>query len=370
MTLAEGISAAATAAGVHALEHPARLGWLLPLAVAALVLAARRRPGRIDWPGWAEALVAGGRRLDALRAVSLALRGAVLVLLALVLAGPVSVHRAPPRPGHGLDLVLVVDTSGSMRALDAQGGEGGHAARTRLALAREVVSRFTHRRVAEGDRVGLVVFGDTAFTQCPLTSDGALLGAALERVEVGVAGEATALGDALALAVKRAAGVAADGGARARAARRGGAERRGAGRVVVLLTDGRSNAGTVPVDVAIELARGEGIRVHTVGIGTAGEKVPMAVEGAVGRGLRFERHDLDPATLERIASRTGGRAFRARRSSDLEAVYAEIDALERVERSQPARVRRAPRPEPLLAAAGGLLGLELALARVLRRRLP
>jgi Ca-activated chloride channel family protein len=137
----------------------------------------------------------------------------------------------------------------------------------------------------------------------------------------------------------------------------------------VLLTDGRSNAGSMPVELAIELARAEGIRVHTVGIGSAGESVPMAQPGA-GRGLRFERHDVDPETLARVAARTGGRAFAARRSADLEAVYAEIDALERAPRRRPGRVRRAPRPEPLLAAAGGLLALEIALARVLRRRIP
>ena len=92
-----------------------------------------------------------------------------LLALAVVLAGPVGVHRAPPEPGHGLDLVLVIDASGSMRALDADvAGER----RSRLALAREVVARFARQRAAEGDRVALVVFGETAFTLCPLTSDG------------------------------------------------------------------------------------------------------------------------------------------------------------------------------------------------------
>jgi Ca-activated chloride channel family protein len=242
-----------------------------------------------------------------------------------------------------------------MRALDA---ELDGSSRTRLELARAAVSGFAERRVAEGDRTALVVFGSSAFTLCPLTSDGALLRAAVERVAVGVAGESTALGDALALAVKRAV-----------AAPRDASVPPGAGRVVVLLTDGRSNAGSVPVDLAIDLARAEAIRVHTVGIGSAGESVPMAQPGA-GRGLRFERHDVDPETLARVAARTGGRAFAARRSADLAAVYAEIDALERAPQRRPGRVRRAPHPEPLLAAAGGLLALEIALARVLRRRIP
>jgi Ca-activated chloride channel family protein len=308
------------------------------------------------------------------------LRACALACLVLLLAEPTANHESPPEPGLGLDLMLVVDTSASMRALDTSSvgpagalspaaavgrgdeqsaaaiGELEHiaTAQTRLDLAKRVVSRFASARVAEGDRVGLVVFGSTAFTNCPLTSDGRLLAAALERVEVGVAGEATALGDALALAVKRI------------------PERRSvAGRVIVLLTDGRSNAGSIPVEMAAMLARGEQIRVHTVGIGTGGEEVPMAASsGRRERALRFERHDTDPETLQRIARATGGRYFEATRSNDLEAVYREVDNLERVERPLPPRIRRELHAEPLLAAAGGFVLLEIILAGILRRRIP
>lgn len=325
------------------------------LALVAVLLAgiawwrmARARPPAFEWSSLAEARQAGARGFDVVRALSLALRGAALLALALVLAGPEGVHRAPPEPGLGLDMTLVVDTSGSMRALDAE-REGRW--QTRLDLARDVVARFAEQRAAEGDRIALVVFGESAFTQCPLTSDGAILESALARVEAGMAGEATALGQALALAVKRALG--AGGGS--------------AGRLVVLLTDGRHNAGAVSVEVATELAAASGVRVHTVAIGSEGDEVP--VEGRGGR-LHLERHDVDAATLARVAAATGGRFFRARRSADLQAVYAEIDALERVPRARPARVRRVARPEPLLALAGGLLLAELCLARVLFRRLP
>ncbi len=256
-----------------------------------------------------------------------------------------------------LDLVLVIDTSGSMRALDA---EVERRVSTRLDLAKRVVARFATARVAEGDRVGLVAFGENAYTQCPLTSDGNLLAAALARVEVGAAGEATALGDALALAVKR---VSPSSGTRAAEPSKGG--------VIVLLTDGRSNAGAIPVDVAIDLAAHAGVRVHTVGIGSGGEEVPMASgPGGTGHGLRFERHDPDPKTLRRISSATGARFFAATRSRDLAAVYAEIDALERIERPLPARPRQVQRAEPVLAMAGALLMVEIALARIARRRLP
>ena len=342
------------AAGIDGLARPGWLATGLIVALLAMGLAWRARPPAVGWPGEPEARTARARRGDPTRGLALLLRGAALAALAAVLAGPVGVHRAPPEPGFGLDLVLVVDASGSMRALDAQLEGEWH---TRLDLARQVVARFARQRAAEGDRVALVVLGETAFTQCPLTSDGGLLAAALERVEAGMAGEATALGDALALAVKRARGAATSGDL-------------SPGRVAVLLSDGRHNAGTLSVEAATALAVAEGLRVHTVAIGSAGEEVPMASTAGAGRGLHFERHDVDVATLERIAAASGGRFFPARSSNDLDAVYAEIDALERVDRPRPARLRQTDRPEPLLALAGGLLLGEIALARVVCRRLP
>ena len=350
--MTEPLAALLRAAGVDAFERPTWGLALIALALAAWAVGRRARPLALAWPALAEARAAGARRRDSIGQLARALRLGALVAVAAALAGPVGVHRAPPEPGMGLDLVLVLDASGSMRALDAQvAGEW----RTRLDLARQVVSRFAARRAAKGDRVGLVVFGEVAFTQCPLTGDGELLAAALRRVGPGVAGEATALGDALALTVKRATG--APGGA--------------AGRVGVLLTDGRNNAGAVSVDAAAALAAAEGLRVHTVAIGSAGEAVSMeSDESAAGHGLRFERHDVDTAALEWIAATTGGRFFAAQRSSDLAAIYAEIDALERVARPLPPRIRHTERPEPALSLAGGLLLFEIAIARVARRRLP
>lgn len=346
--------------GIDAFARPEWLGIAVVVAAAALWMGRRRGRPALGWPGQAEIRTAGGRRLEPAMVLALFLRAAALLALCAVLGDPVALRRPPPEPGLGLDLVLVLDTSGSMASLDAR---AGGRTRTRLGLAREVVGRFARERVAEGDRVGLVVFGDSAFTLCPLTRDGALLSAGLERTRVGMAGESTALGDALALAVKR---------VRAGSDRAGdGGEEGGAGRVVVLLTDGRSNAGEVPVDVAAELAARTGIRVHTVGIGVGGEEVPVAARpGGAATGLRFERHDPDLDSLEQLARTTGGRFHHARRASDLPAVYAAIDALERVPRPIPPRWRSAPRAEPLLAAAGACLGIELLWTRVLRRRIP
>ncbi len=349
--MSEALRPLLAALGADTLERPGLLPWLVAACLLALLAALRRREGAIAWSALPEAVAAGAARREWLPRLSRALRLAGLLALAVVLAGPIGVHRAPPEPGHGLDLALVIDASGSMRALDADvAGER----RSRLALAREVVARFARERAAEGDRVALVVFGETAFTLCPLTSDGKLLSAALSRVEAGVAGEATALGEALALAVKRVAG-----------------SPQSAGRVAVLLTDGRHNAGALSVEAATALAGADRVRVHTVAIGSSGQRVLMEQgPGEAGRGLRFERHDVDAQSLARVAASTGGSFFAARRSSDLAPVYAEIDRLERPARRLPPRTRKTERPEPWLQIAAGCLFAELALSRILWRRLP
>jgi Ca-activated chloride channel family protein len=329
--------------------------WLAPLWLAWLAFCGLRRARpALGWPALPEARAAGARFFDPVALATGLLRAAAGLLLVGALAGPMGSEQEVRLRHDGLDLVLAIDASGSMRALDT---EQENRPETRLALAKEVVARFARHRVAEGDRVALVVFGERAFTQCPLTTDGALLASALDQVHAGMAGEATALGDALALSVKRAGG---EPGAFSGTP--------SAGRLVVLLTDGRSNAGKVPPEIAMGLATRHRVRVHTVGIGSEGQ-VAMS-DGRGGRRLELERHDLDPEQLRRIATSAGGRFFEARSSGDLESVYREIDRLERVEREAPPRLLGAPVPEPFLATAGGLIALQILLARIVARRVP
>lgn len=345
----------AAALGVAGFARPAVLLLGVAAAAVALFVGMRRAEPSLPWPALGEARVAGARGRDPLRLIEGLLRAGAALGLAIAMAGPLGEGEEIRLHHDGLDLLLVVDASGSMRALDAEvAGE----TRTRLELARSVVARFAAHRAAEGDRVGLVVFGEHAFTQCPLTSDGVLLEASLRRIEAGVAGEATAVGDALALAVRRILGDDAAGGAQAPEA----------GRVVVLLTDGRTNAGAVAPDVAAALAKRAGVRVHTVGIGSRGDVAMAKPRG--GRSVRTERHDLDAATLQRIATATGGKSFLALTSADLPRVYDEIDALERVPREAPPRWGGRPAPEPFLAGAGALLAIELLIGRIFFRRLP
>ena len=162
--LAHGLAQPLSAVGVDALESPGRLPWILLLTVVCAIVAMRRRPAALSWPGMPEIRRAGGRRTEAMPAVAGLLRLGALLLLAVVAARPIAVDESPPEPGRGLDVILVLDTSASMRALDTSGAAPGDAdvhdefTQTRLDLAKRVVSRFATSRVAEGDRVGLVVF--------------------------------------------------------------------------------------------------------------------------------------------------------------------------------------------------------------------
>jgi Ca-activated chloride channel homolog len=332
----------ALAAGDVALEHPLRLVAALGALALWLALALRRGPLRIAVPAFA-----GAKTLDVAALVSFALRACAFVALGVALAGPIGFVPARAASGSGVDLVIALDASGSMEALD--GMLAGQRA-TRLALAKSAVADLVKRRPR--DRLGLIVFGDRAFTQCPLTLDHALLLAALERVEVGVAGDATALGDAFGLAIRR---FAASGAASTR-------------RVVVLLTDGRHNAGQLAPATAARIALREGVRAHAVGIGSSGA-VPFAGRGT-GEPLRFEKVDLDRETLQEIARTTGGRFFHARRPEDLAQVADLIDALETSPPEDPGSLRRASLLPLAIVVALALLGLDALLAAGPLRRIP
>ena len=332
----------ALAAANVALDHPLRLAFVALALGVGLALALRRGPLRVAVPSFA-----AQRSLDLAALLSFSLRALAFAALGLALAGPVGFVPARAASGSGVDLVIALDASGSMDALDGM-LEGQRA--TRLALAKRAVADLVRRRPR--DRLGLVVFGDRAFTQCPLTMDHELLLAALERVDVGVAGDATAIGDALGLAVRR---LAAAGTGPAR-------------RVVVLLTDGRHNAGQLAPITAARIALGDGVRTHAVGIGGTGV-VPFASR-TPGEPLRFEKVDLDRETLQEIARTTGGRFFHARRPDDLAQVSELIHALETSPQQAPDQLRRASLLPLVLVAALALLGLDALLGSGPLRRLP
>ncbi|MDH3645439.1 MAG: VWA domain-containing protein [Gammaproteobacteria bacterium] len=207
-------------------------------------------------------------------------------------------------PVTGRDIMMAVDLSESMSEKDFRiRGEWVN----RLTATKWVATDFIERR--EGDRLGLILFGQRAYLQTPLTFDLTTVRELLVESQIGLAGRATAIGDAIGLGVKRL------------------RERPEGQRVLILLTDGANTAGEVDPLQAAELAATEGLKIYTIGIG-AEEKL---VRGLFGTNRINPSADLDEKTLQAIATQTGGRYFRARDTAQLEEIYRLLDQLEPVE---------------------------------------
>nr|WP_096144882.1 VWA domain-containing protein [Stenotrophomonas pictorum] len=267
------------------------------------------------------------RRLPALRGLLLWLGWLCLCAAA---ARPQQLGEPIEPPRQARQMMLAVDLSGSMSEPDMQ--LGGRVVE-RLTAAKAVLADFLERR--EGDRIGLLVFGQRAYALTPLTSDRASVREQLRDSVVGLAGRETALGDAIALSVKRL------------------REQPDGQRVLILLTDGVNTAGVLEPLKAAELAKAEGVRVHTIAFGGSGE-IRM-----FGMKLPTGEDPIDEQTLATIAEQTGGRFFRARNTDELAGIYAELDRLEPVAASGPVvrpKIERYPLPLAL-ALLFAVLGL-------------
>lgn len=306
------------------------LPWLLRVWRQAGPDGAALRVPELDYfpaPAGGKALPAGG--------IGATLAVLVWGLLVVAAMRPQSVDPARPLPASGRDLVIALDTSASMGAEDLS--RPGLRI-SRLDAARELAAEFVGRR--DGDRIGLVVFGSRAYLHTPLSFDLQAMQVALGDLRLELAGRETALGDAIALAVRRM------------------REFGDSARVLVLLSDGASNAGAVTPEQALWIARREGVRIFTLGIGARQSK-----------GMAREDHreidpsaDLDEDRLRRIAEGTGGVYRRATDLASMAEFYRQIDALEPVRSATRADLRpvREWYPVPLAAALfiaiGGLLG--------------
>lgn len=229
----------------------------------------------------------------------------VWILLLLAASRPVWLGDAVSLPASGRDIVLAVDLSGSMDERDIS--FRGRATQ-RLAVVQAVAGEFIERRV--GDRIGLVLFGQNAYLQSPLSLDRTTTRQLLQEAEVGLAGQKTAIGDAIGLSVRH----LLDAG-------------RNNDRVVVLLTDGESNAGHIDPDKAAELAAQSRVRVHTIGF--SGEQTIR-----LGPFVQTRQSPIDAETLKHVARSTGGRFFAAQSVAELEQIYALLDEIEPVEVDQ------------------------------------
>lgn len=237
-----------------------------------------------------------------LRHVPFILRMFVLGLLIVVLARPQSTNKWQDETVEGIDIMLALDVSNSMLA--------GDFSPDRIGASKDVAKDFVLGRT--NDRIGLVLFGGESFTQCPLTTDHAVLLNLLHDVSVGmIEDESTAIGLGLANAVKR----LKDSNARSR--------------VVILVTDGQNNAGSIDPLTAAEIARTFGIRVYTIGVGTKGT-APFPVRNVFGDMVYMQiKVDIDEPMLKQIAEMTKGEYFRATSNQKLKDIYTQIDKLEK-----------------------------------------
>ena len=264
------------------------------------------------------------------------------LLLVVAAARPERIGDELDVPVSGRNLMLAVDLSGSM---DQKDFELGNRRVDRLTATKAVASDFIGRR--EGDRIGLILFGEQAYLQVPLTLDRETVKVLLLEAFIGLAGEKTAIGDAITLAVKRIYDQGEDGGEQ----------------VLVLLTDGANTAGEIEPLKAAQLAQQVGLRIYTIGIGA--EQIEVAsVLG--GRRRVNPSADLDEETLTGIADMTGGRYFRAKDTAGLQDIYSLLDELEPVEEPEAGfRPVKSLYYWPLTGALA-LAGL-LCLASLLRR---
>jgi len=277
------------------------------------------------------------------------LRLLTVALLIMAMARPQTGRKHTEVRTKGIDIVLVLDTSGSMQALDLDADRPINGRRNRLEIAKAVVDDFVRGR--KNDQIGLVVFGSEAFTQCPLTLDHGILATFLERVEIGMAGDATAIGSAIGTAVKR--------------LRDSGAE----SKVIILLTDGRSNAGSLDPRKAAEIAKTFRIKIYAIGAGTRG-KAPFVVDSFFGKQVVYESVEIDDQMLEEVARQTGGAYYRAEDKEALKSIYDEIDQLEKTEITTNTYMEYNERFRWFLLPAVGLLLFEVVLLGTRFRKLP
>lgn len=276
-----------------------------------------------------------------MRHLPFVLRMVAVAIIIIILARPQSTNSWDSRSTEGIDIMLVMDISGSMLAEDLKPN--------RLEASKNVAASFINGR--PNDNIGLVVFSGESFTQCPLTTDHAVLLNLFKDIQSGMIEDGTAIGLGLANAVSR----IKDSNAKSR--------------VIILLTDGSNNMGEIAPVTAAEIARTFGIRVYTIGVGTQGE-APYPFRTAFGVKYQNIPVDIDEPTLKQIASTTGGQYFRATDNASLKSIYQEIDQMEKTKISVQQYSKKQEEYMPLALLVFALLLTELLLRNTLLRNIP
>jgi Ca-activated chloride channel family protein len=321
--------------------------FLLPLLLIPLfhrLFVSRAKPARLRF-SFPSTLKQTGH-LDP-TFIQLLIRYGVLVALVLALARPQTSFTVTERQVSGVDIMMVMDVSASMRAEDM-------AERSRLEVAKDTMQNFIRGR--QSDRIGFVIFSGEPLTLAPPTLDYGLVLSSVKNAEIGVLKDGTGIGDGLSLAIHR----LKDSTAKSR--------------IIVLLTDGDNNIGQVDPLTAGELAAGYKIKVYTIAIGKEGRvRVPIDREGFFGKMIRtYQWFDnaLNTVLLEKIANMTHGKFYRASEESNLNKVFQEIDQLEKSEMTTHERVNFDEQFQLPLKIGFLLLMVELAFSLFFRRAFP
>jgi len=246
------------------------------------------------------------------------LRKAVLSIMYFLMFAMLIIAIARPRipnmitilPEEGVDIVLALDISGSMQAIEQS--EKNENYESRLDVVKKVITKFINKR--KSDRIGLVLFAGESFTQCPLTVDYDILKFLIKKADVGMLKDGTAIGMAIATAVKRLVNV------------------KGKSKIIILLTDGKNNTGTISPLAAAELAKKYGIKIYTIGVGS-NNWVYFPVRTNYGTiGLQKTIIEADKELLKKIAEITNGKFFDAKSVKALDEIYNTIDKLEKTKK--------------------------------------
>ena len=269
------------------------------------------------------------------------LRFLALILLIIVIARPTLSNSVRNETTEGIDIVLAMDISGTMLAEDLRPN--------RLEAAKRVAIEFIVER--PNDNIGLVVFAGESFTQCPLTTDHAVLINLFNGIKYGIIEDGTAIGMGLANAVSR----IKDSNAKSK--------------VVILLTDGSNNAGEIAPITAAEIAKTFGVRVYTIGVGTRG-MARYPVQTPVGIRYQDMPVDIDEDMLRHISGMTGGRYFRATDNDNLKAIYSEIDQMEKTKIAVKEYKKKTEIYLPFAIVAFLLIVVEVILKNTVLKKLP
>lgn len=276
-----------------------------------------------------------------LRHVPFSLRMLALALLLIAFARPQSSTSKRNVSVKGIDIVMTLDISSSMLAEDFRPN--------RLEAAKDVALDFISKR--PNDRVGLVVFSGESFTQCPLTTDHSVLQNLFGDIKSGMIEDGTAIGDGLANSINRL------------------KESNAVSKVIILLTDGVNNKGSLDPVSAAEIAELHGLRVYTIGVGSLGT-APYPVQGMFGKQYQQREVKIDEELLQQVAQKTGGKYFRATDKDKLEGIYNEIDQLERSKINVTEFQDKSEEFLPFLLWAFVLLMLEFLIRNTILKTLP